>query len=99
MTTATSEVSEIRTPCIGHKEHCGCMTCTDAATDRADWLNDAAVLAAEVLTTLDRSDSTCTCCGLKKKLNWTEHQAAQEIEAAVRKLHDLAERLGPRGDR
>lgn len=70
-----------------------------AAEDRTDWLKDAADLVEEVFNTLNRAERPCKACGCKVRTNWTEYQAAQELEAVIRKLQDLSRRLAPRKQR
>jgi len=49
-------------------------------------LDTAAAALRGALARLDRGAHNCEACGLKKKANWTEYQAAEEIEGMIRKL-------------
>ena len=62
---------------------------TDKAIGRAlviEALARAEVALRGALPRLNQDAHYCGACGLKKKVDWTEHQCAQEIEAMIRKL-------------
>lgn len=43
-------------------------------------------LAKEARSRMNISMTTCQCCGLKKQTNWTEANAAKELDGIIRKI-------------
>lgn len=63
-------------------------------TERAQRLNQAAELIAEVADTLDiKVDQPCDCCGMKKARNWGEKKIHDELAPMVARLKGRANQL------
>jgi hypothetical protein len=50
----------------------------------------AADLVEQEVSKLNQRESTCPCCGLNKRENWAEWQAAKELTAIVMKIRRFA---------